>query len=108
MGQPSPDHPRGGVRAAIIGPSKSAADSPVPAGPGGRPTQRRSGQFAGHQATMEPVTRRLENNPCQDACGTVSTGELLDGAPIYRCPGCGSERVDIPATPDPDKKRSST
>lgn len=48
---------------------------------------------------MEPMIRHLVANPCQDACGTLSTGQLLDGDPIYRCPGCDSEWVEIPREP---------
>lgn len=47
----------------------------------------------------EVVIRHLVANPCQDACGTVNTGQLLDGAPIYRCPGCASEWVETPSGP---------
>lgn len=60
---------------------------------------------------MEPMIRHLVANPCQDACGTISTGQLFDGAPIYRCPGCDSEWVEIPReppeAPDQSSKRSS-
>jgi len=54
---------------------------------------------------MEPTIRRLVVNPCRDACGTVSTGRLFDGAPILRCPGCESEWVEIPngSTAAPDQ-----
>jgi len=29
------------------------------------------------------MIRHLVSNPCVDACGTVNTGQLLDGAIIY-------------------------
>ena len=68
-------------------------------------------QFSGLKANMEPMIRHLVANPCQDVCGTVSTGQLFGGAPIYRCPGCASEWVEIPsespAAPDQSSKRSS-
>ena len=45
--------------------------------------------------TMEPMIRHLVSNPCLDACGTVNTGQLVDGAPVYRCPGCDSKWIEI-------------
>lgn len=47
---------------------------------------------------MDAMTRQLVTNPCQDACGTVDTGRLHDGAPVYRCPGCDSEWVEVAAS----------
>ncbi|WP_040283751.1 hypothetical protein [Tessaracoccus massiliensis] len=50
--------------------------------------------------------RFLTTWPCQDACGTVETDERVEGAPVYRCPGCDTtwielnERTtDVPAPP---------
>lgn len=50
--------------------------------------------------------RFLTTWPCQDACGTVETDERVEGAPVYRCPGCDTtwielnERtIDVPAPP---------
>ena len=62
--------------------------------------------------TMDPMIRHLVANPCQDACGTLTTDRLLDGEPIYWCPGCDSEWVEIPseppAAPDQSPQPSST
>ena len=41
------------------------------------------------------VARYLISYPCQDACGTVETDERVDGAPVYRCPGCDSEWFEL-------------
>lgn len=40
------------------------------------------------------TTRSITSNPCQDACGTVTTNETVDGAPVQRCPGCDSTWID--------------
>ena len=45
---------------------------------------------------MERMIRPLVSNPCKDACGTVATGQLFDGALVYRCPGCESQWVEVP------------
>ncbi len=48
------------------------------------------------------VARYLISFPCQDACGTVETGERVGGAPVYRCPGCDSEWFELnERTPQP-------
>lgn len=39
--------------------------------------------------------RYLISNPCEDSCGTLDTGRTLDGAPVYRCPGCDSEWIEL-------------
>lgn len=54
---------------------------------------------------MEPMIRQLVTNPCKDACGTVTTGQLFEDAPVYRCPGCESQWVELPdGSPDaPDQ-----
>ena len=49
--------------------------------------------------------RFLTSWPCQDACGTVTTDERVEGAPVYRCPGCDSSWIELdertePAEPD--------
>jgi len=48
--------------------------------------------------------RYLISNPCEDACGTLRTDRTVDGAPVYRCPGCDSEWIELdeipPAAPD--------
>lgn len=38
----------------------------------------------------------LTLNPCQDACGTVETQEVVDGKPVQRCPGCDTTWIEIP------------
>ena len=50
--------------------------------------------------------RFLTTWPCQDACGTVETDERVEGAPVYRCPGCDSSWIELnertaPADRDP-------
>ncbi|MDQ7992464.1 MAG: hypothetical protein AAGC63_14535 [Propionicimonas sp.] len=47
------------------------------------------------------MIRQLVAHPCRDACGTVRTGRILDGAPVLRCPGCESEWVELPDAPAP-------
>ncbi len=39
--------------------------------------------------------RHLISNPCQDACGTIETDRRVEGAPVYRCPGCDSEWIEL-------------
>ncbi len=41
------------------------------------------------------ATRDIESHPCEDACGTVTTDETVEGAPVYRCPGCDSRWIDL-------------
>ncbi len=41
------------------------------------------------------VARHLVSNPCQDACGTIQSDRLVEGAPVYRCPGCDSEWIEL-------------
>ncbi len=53
-----------------------------------------------HACTIVAMIRHLTTNPCRDACGTLETGERLDGAPVYRCPGCDSTWVELPQTPE--------
>lgn len=38
--------------------------------------------------------RYLVSNPCQDACGTITTDRVVDGAPVYLCPGCDSQWLE--------------
>ena len=51
--------------------------------------------------------RYLVSNPCEDACGTKQTARTIEGAPVYLCPGCDSEwielgeRTDIDESPQP-------
>lgn len=39
--------------------------------------------------------RFLETWPCQDACGTSVTDERVEGAPVYRCPGCDTRWIEL-------------
>lgn len=41
------------------------------------------------------ATRDLVSYPCEDACGTLTTDQSVDGAPVYRCPGCDSEWIEL-------------
>lgn len=55
---------------------------------------------------MGRMARYLVRNPCEDACGTVTTAQTVQGAPVYRCPGCDSEWIETweitePAPADP-------
>lgn len=41
--------------------------------------------------------------PCQDACGTMETDETVEGAPVYRCPGCDTTWIELnERTPAPE------
>lgn len=56
---------------------------------------------------MAPA-RYLVLNPCEDACGTLTTQRTVEGAPVYLCPGCDSEWIELhertePADPTPDQ-----
>lgn len=39
--------------------------------------------------------RYLVSHPCEDACGTIETDERVEGAPVYRCPGCDSTWIEL-------------
>ena len=41
------------------------------------------------------VARFLISNPCSDACGEKPTGRTVEGAPVYVCPGCDSEWIEL-------------
>jgi hypothetical protein len=41
------------------------------------------------------AARYLVSNPCEDGCGTLSTGRTVEGAPVYRCAGCDSEWIEL-------------
>lgn len=41
------------------------------------------------------VARFLVSLPCQDACCEVMTDKVVEGAPVYRCPGCDSEWIEL-------------
>lgn len=47
------------------------------------------------------AARFLRTNPCQDACGTVQTDERVEGAPVYRCPGCDSSWIELSERTEP-------
>lgn len=55
--------------------------------------------------------RFLVTWPCQDACGTQKTDEVVEGAPVYRCPGCDttwielSERIEQPGPQQPEAQQ---
>ncbi len=39
--------------------------------------------------------RFLVSHPCNDACCEVMTEHTVEGAPVYRCPGCDSEWIEL-------------
>lgn len=53
------------------------------------------------------AARFLTSWPCQDACGTIETDERVEGAPVYRCPGCDSSWIELNerTPPDPEAPR---
>ena len=53
------------------------------------------------------MIRQLVTNPCNDACGTVATGQLFENALVYRCPGCESQWVDLPDGSPEDLSQTS-
>lgn len=50
---------------------------------------------------MTPRARYLVSQPCQDACGTITTDRRVEGAPVYRCPGCDSEWIELAERTEP-------
>jgi hypothetical protein len=49
------------------------------------------------------ATRDLVSYPCEDACGTLVTDRTFEDAPVYRCPGCDTEWIELSErTPTPD------
>ncbi|MDO5678323.1 MAG: hypothetical protein Q4G35_12545 [Propionibacteriaceae bacterium] len=46
--------------------------------------------------------RFLTSWPCQDACGTLKTDEAVEGAPVYRCPGCDTTWIELDERTLPD------
>lgn len=38
-------------------------------------------------------------NTCEDRCGIIRTDEVVDGHPVYRCPGCDSRWYDTDEKP---------
>lgn len=41
------------------------------------------------------AVRFIEANTCQDACGIIKTRDRVEGAPVYRCPGCDSRWIEL-------------
>lgn len=41
------------------------------------------------------AARFLMSYPCNDACCEVMTEHTVEGAPVYRCPGCDSEWIEL-------------
>ncbi|MGO1384718.1 MAG: hypothetical protein ACTHWA_08605 [Arachnia sp.] len=41
------------------------------------------------------AARFLVSHPCNDACCEVMTEYTVEGAPVYRCPGCDSEWIEL-------------
>ena len=41
------------------------------------------------------AARFLVSNPCQDACGVISTADFVEGAPVYACPGCDTRWIEL-------------
>lgn len=41
------------------------------------------------------MMRQLVTHPCEDACGEITTDRTVEGAPVYRCPGCDSEWIEL-------------
>lgn len=41
------------------------------------------------------AARFLVSHPCEDACCEVMTDQVVEGAPVYRCPGCDSEWIEL-------------
>lgn len=56
------------------------------------------------------MMRQLITNPCQDACGEITTDRSVEGAPVYRCPGCDSEWIELnertKSAPRPEREAS--
>ena len=45
--------------------------------------------------------RFLTTWPCQNECGTIRTDERVEGAPVYRCPGCDSTWIELGERTEP-------
>lgn len=50
--------------------------------------------------------RFLESFPCQDACGVLETDDRVEGAPVYRCPGCDTKWIELNERKDPPSDSS--
>ena len=48
-------------------------------------------------------TRFLVTYPCQNECGAMKTAKVIDGEPVYECPGCGTEWIEIKDPPRPPR-----
>lgn len=51
--------------------------------------------------------RFLTTWPCQDACGTIETDERVEGAPVYRCPGCDTTWIELNERTGPEPASSA-
>lgn len=47
------------------------------------------------------AARFLTTFPCQDACGVLATERRVEGAPVYRCPGCDTEWIELDERTEP-------
>lgn len=47
------------------------------------------------------AARFLHTFPCQDACGVLATEQVVEGAPVYRCPGCDTEWIELDERTEP-------
>lgn len=50
--------------------------------------------------------RFIETHPCEDGCGILKTGEKVEGAPVYRCPGCDSRWIELDERVDESKPQA--
>lgn len=41
------------------------------------------------------AARFLVSHPCEDSCCEVMTDRTVEGAPVYLCPGCDSEWIEL-------------
>ncbi len=48
-----------------------------------------------------PRARYLVSHPCEDSCGTLKTQRTVEGAPVYLCPGCDSEWIELDERTEP-------
>ena len=48
--------------------------------------------------------RFLVTHPCQDACGAGETDERVEGAPVYRCPGCDTAWIELNERTEPPQE----
>lgn len=57
------------------------------------------------------AARFIEAYTCEDACGIMKTKDEVEGAPVYRCPGCDSRWIELDERTgeknDPKAKKSA-